>query len=57
MATAVGLTHFACIVKLAAPKTLYLAQESGNILYKPSFLLKFSIFVTVATSVGLEKFE
>jgi len=33
MATAVGLTHFACIVKLAAPKTLYLAQESGDISY------------------------
>jgi len=28
MATGVGLTHFASIVKLAAPKTLYLVQES-----------------------------
>jgi len=28
MATGVGLTHFACIVKLAASKTLYLVQES-----------------------------
>jgi len=27
MATGVGLTHFACMVELAAPKTLYL-QES-----------------------------
>jgi len=28
MATGVGLTHFACTVKLANPKTLYLVQES-----------------------------
>jgi len=28
MATGVGLTHFASIVKLAASKTLYLVQES-----------------------------
>jgi len=30
MATGVGLTHFACIVKLAtpSPKTLYFVQES-----------------------------
>jgi len=33
MATAVRLTHFACIVKLAAPKTLNLAQESVDISY------------------------
>jgi len=28
MATGVGLAHFACIIKLAAPKTLHLVQES-----------------------------
>jgi len=28
MATGVGLTQVACILKLAAPKTLYLVQES-----------------------------
>jgi len=28
MATGPGLTHFACIVKLAASKTLYLVLES-----------------------------
>jgi len=37
MATGVGLTHFACIVKLAAPKTLYLVQESWwYLIYKLS---------------------
>jgi len=37
MVTGVGLTHIACIVKLAAPKTLYLAQESWcYLIYKLS---------------------
>jgi len=46
MATGVGLTHFACIVKLAATKTLYLVEESLwcliQVKLNTEFLFKFS---------------